>query len=44
MRVIGIELFANLDEEGISLEEFVNYVRGMTRNGLFDQYQEHLDK
>jgi len=29
-----------IDEEGISLEEFVNYVRGMTRNGLFDQYQE----
>jgi len=29
-----------IDEEGMRLDEFVQYVRTMTRNGLFDQYQE----
>ncbi|XP_023344364.1 tyrosine-protein phosphatase non-receptor type 9 [Eurytemora carolleeae] len=29
-----------IDEEGMSLDEFVTYVRTTTRNGLFDQYQE----
>jgi len=29
-----------INEEGFSLEEFIEYVRIKTRNGLFDEYQE----
>ena len=43
-QVIGDFLFSATysDEEGVGLEEFISYVRQMTRNGLFDQYQVNL--
>ncbi len=32
-------LFNYLDDDGLSLEEFINHVRTMRRYGLVDQYQ-----
>ena len=32
-------MFKYLDEDGLSLEEFINHVRTMRRYGLVDQYQ-----
>jgi len=35
------DLYASIiDDNGVSLEEFIQYVRNKTRNGLFDEYQE----